>query len=160
MAEVSARLAELGITLPDPPKPIASYIPAVSVPLGSPAAGRLVFVSGQIPTIKPGLLESTGPCPVVPAETAAKAARRCVVNALAVLQAELGDLGKIRQIVKLDVFVNSDPQWGDQPKVANGASDLLVQIFGDAGKHARAAVGCPALPLNATVEVALTVLAD
>ncbi len=157
MADVASRLAELGITLPDPPKPIASYIPAVSVPIGN---GRMVFVSGQIPTIKPGLLESTGPCPVVPPEFAAKAARRCVINALAVLQAELGDLNKIRQIVKLDVFVNSDPQWGDQPKVANGASELLVQIFGDAGKHARAAVGCPALPLNATVEVALTVLAD
>ena len=135
------------MSLPTAPAPVAAYLPAVRV-------GDLVFVSGQLPFDGAGLVAS-GPVPSeVVVEDATRAARQCVLNALAVLAGEVqGNLDRVRQIVRLGVFVASDPGFTDQPTIANGASELLVEIFGDAGRHARAAVGSVALPLGATVEV-------
>lgn len=142
----SERLAELGITLPAAPKPVASYVPAVR-------SDNLLFVSGQIP-LSEGKVMMTGALPLAGSiEQAAGEARQCAINALAVAQAELGSIDRIRRVVKVGCFVASEPGFGDQPKVANGASDLMVAVFGNSGKHARAAVGCPSLPLNVTVEV-------
>jgi enamine deaminase RidA (YjgF/YER057c/UK114 family) len=151
MADVQRRLAELGLTLPVPPAPVAAYVPAVRT-------GNLVFVSGQIP-MAGGALIARGPVPSrTPLEQARTAARQCVLNALAVLNQHLeGDLRRVSRIVRLGVFVASDPGFTDQPKVANGASELLQEIFGEAGRHARAAVGSIALPLDATVEVEMVV---
>lgn len=141
-----AQLATLGITLPTPPKPVAAYVPAVRT-------GDLLFVAGQLPLLD-GKLLATGPVPsAVDLELATRAARQCAVNLLAVAKAELGDLSRIRRVVKLGVFVACDAPFADQPKVANGASELMQAVFGEAGRHARAAVGTNALPLNATVEV-------
>lgn len=144
---VNTRLAELGITLPNPPQPIAAYVPVVH-------SGNLLFVSGQLP-LTAGQLLAQGPVPsVIPLDQAQQAAAQCVLNALAIVKGALeGDLDKVRRVVRIGVFVQSDPRFGDQAKVANGASELLQKIFGDAGKHARAAVGVPALPMDATVEV-------
>ena len=149
MSTVEKRLEEAGVTLPEAPKPVAAYVPAVKV-------GNLVFVSGQVP-LREGELVAKGPVPsVVDPAAAAAAARQCVINALAVLAAALdGDLDRVRRIVRLGVFVASDPGFDGQPQVANGASELLIEIFGDAGRHARAAVGSVGLPLGATVEVDL-----
>jgi enamine deaminase RidA (YjgF/YER057c/UK114 family) len=126
---------------------VAAYLPAVRV-------GDLVFLSGQIP-LQDGRLVARGPVPsAVSPQQARGAARTCALNALAVLAASLdGDLDRVRRIVRVGVFVASDPGFSDQPQVANGASDLLVEIFGDSGRHARAAVGSVALPLGATVEL-------
>ncbi len=147
MGKVEERLRKAGISLPPAPRPVASYVPAVRV-------GDLVFVSGQIP-VRAGEVVTTGPVPsVVKPEAAREAARLCAINALAVLAAELGgDLDRVRRIVRLGVFVTSDPGFTGQPQVANGASDLLSEVFGEAGRHARAAVGSIALPLGATVEL-------
>ena len=149
MSTVRQRLADAGVTLPPAPKPIAAYAPSVRV-------GDLVFVSGQIPMLD-GSLAAVGPVPsAVGVEAAAAAARQCAVNALAVLaDAVDGDLDRVRRIVRLGVFVASDPGFHDQPRVANGASELLVEVFGPAGRHARAAVGSVGLPLGAAVEVEL-----
>ncbi len=142
----SQRLAELGLTLPAAPRPVASYVPAVR-------SGNLLFISGQIPIVE-GKVTMTGAMPAAGSiEQAAAAARQCALNALAVAKAELGSIDRIRRVVRVGCFVASEPNFGDQPKVANGASDLMVAVFGDAGKHARAAVGSSALPLNVTVEV-------
>ncbi len=149
MSTVRQRLADAGVILPPAPKPIAAYVPWVRT-------GDLVFVSGQIPMLD-GALVAVGPVPsAVGVEAAAASARQCVVNALAVLAEALDrDLDRVRQIVRLGVFVASDTGFHDQPRVANGASELLVEVFGDAGRHARAAVGSVGLPLGATVEVEL-----
>jgi enamine deaminase RidA (YjgF/YER057c/UK114 family) len=130
---------------------VAAYVPAVR-------AGHLVFVSGQIPMLD-GKLLAFGPVPsVVSVVQAQQAARQCVLNGLAVLEQVVAvDLESVRHIVRLGVFVCSDAGFTEQPKVANGASELLVDIFGDRGKHARAAVGSIALPLGATVEVDMVV---
>jgi enamine deaminase RidA (YjgF/YER057c/UK114 family) len=139
-------LHELNITLPDAPKPVASYVPALQ-------SGNQVFVSGQIPIAEKALL-FTGSVPSqVAVEQAIVCARQCTLNALACLQAQIGDLNKVTRVVKVGVFVASDPGFGDQPKIANGCSDLLVEIFGEIGQHARAAVGVSALPLNVPVEI-------
>jgi len=147
MPDIAARLAELRITLPVPPRPVAAYVPAVR-------SGNLVFVSGQVP-FQDGKLLATGPVPsAVTVEQAREAARQCILNGLAVLASMVdGDLNRVRRIVRVGVWVCSDPGFADQPKVGNGASELLVEIFGDDGRHARAAVGSVALPLGATVEV-------
>ncbi len=147
MTTVADRLQALGIQLPDAPAPVASYVPAVRT-------GDLLVVSGQIP-FRDGHLMASGPVPTaVSVDDAQAAARQCVLNALAVAAANLnGDLERIRRVVRVGVFVQSDPDFTDQPVVANGASDLLVELLGDAGRHARAAVGSIALPLGATVEV-------
>lgn len=140
-------LQKMGITLPQAPKPVASYVP-------TRRTGNQVFVSGQIP-FSDGALLATGSVPGdVDAETAIRCARQCTLNALACLKSEIGDLGKVTKVVKVGVFVASAPGFGDQPKIANGCSDLLVEIFGQQiGQHARAAVGVSALPLNVPVEI-------
>jgi enamine deaminase RidA (YjgF/YER057c/UK114 family) len=139
-------MAELGLDLPEAPSPVASYVPAVRV-------GSLLFVSGQIP-IRDGTLLATGTVPnEVSIEEAQGLARQCVLNALAVLKAEVGSIDRLKRVVRVGCFVASEPGFGGQPKVANGASDLLVEIFGEAGRHARAAVGAVGLPLNVPVEI-------
>jgi enamine deaminase RidA (YjgF/YER057c/UK114 family) len=147
MSSILDRLRDLGLELPEAPKPVASYVPCVRT-------GNLLFVSGQIP-IRGGDLVASGPVPSrVSVETARLAAAQCLLNGLAVARDALdGDLGRIVRVVRLGVFVASDPGFNDQPVVANGASDLLVELLGEAGRHARAAVGSVALPLGAPVEV-------
>jgi enamine deaminase RidA (YjgF/YER057c/UK114 family) len=141
-----ARLAELGLQLPEPAKPVAAYIP-------TRRAGNLLYISGQIP-VRAGKLLAEGPIPSrVSPEQARDCARQCVLNGLAAAKASLGSLSAIRQVVRVGVFVCSDPGFTAQPQIANGASELLVEIFGEAGRHARAAVGSIALPLGAPVEV-------
>ena len=152
MSSVQQRLLDAGVALPPAPKPVAAYVPSVR-------AGDLVFVSGQIP-LRDGALTATGPVPSeVTVEAATAAARQCVINALAVLADALdGDLDQVRRIVRLGVFVASDTGFKGQPTVANGASELLLEVFGEAGRHARAAVGSVGLPLGATVEVEMVAL--
>lgn len=146
---VEDRLAGLGIELPPVPSPVASYIPVV-------VSGGLAFVAGQIPLVEGELLARGKLGAELDAEAGADAARRCAIQALSALRAELGSLDRIRRIVRLTVFVASAPGFTDQPKVANGASDLLGEVFGELGKHARSAVGVAELPLGAPVEVEVT----
>jgi enamine deaminase RidA (YjgF/YER057c/UK114 family) len=149
--DIHTRLRELGLTLPTPPKPVAAYIPFVR-------SGNLVYVSGQVPLVD-GKIVCSGPVPsAVSIDQASAAARQCALNGLAIVAGALeGDLNRVRRIVRLGVWVCSDAGFTDQPKVANGASELLVEIFGENGRHARAAVGSVALPLGATVEVEMLV---
>lgn len=150
MHAIESRLAELKLQLPEAPKPVASYVPAVR-------SGQWVIVSGQLP-FRNGQLLATGKVgSLVTIEQATEAARQAVLNGLAVVKAEIGDWSKFSRVVRVGVFVASDDAFTAQPKVANGASDLLVDIFGDAGKHARSAIGTNVLPLNASVEVELIV---
>ncbi|MBM0170703.1 RidA family protein [Altererythrobacter sp. C41] len=142
---IEAKLAELGITLPEAAAPVASYVPVV-------VAGGLAHVSGQLPFID-GKLVTGRLGEDVALDQGAAAARACGLMILAQLKAALGSLDRVEQIVKLGAFVNSAGDFTDQPKVANGVSDLMLEVFGDAGRHARAAVGVPALPLGAAVEV-------
>jgi enamine deaminase RidA (YjgF/YER057c/UK114 family) len=141
-----ARLAGLGVELPPVPQPVASYIPVV-------VSGSLAFVAGQIPAAdgKPLAVGKLGA--EIDVDVGALQARRCVLQALAALKAELGSLDRIRRIVKLTVFVASAPGFTDQSTVANGASDLLGEVFGDMGRHARSSVGVAELPLGVPVEV-------
>jgi enamine deaminase RidA (YjgF/YER057c/UK114 family) len=142
------KIAELGLELPEVVKPLAAYVPTVRT-------GNLVYTSGQVPVVK-GEVQFTGKVGAeVSVEDGQAAARTCALNALAALKAEVGDLSKIKRIVKAVVFVASAPDFTGQPQVANGASELLGEIFGEAGKHARSAVGVAALPLNVPVEVEL-----
>jgi len=147
---IEARLAELGLILPAAPKPVAAYVPCVR-------SGNLVLVSGQLP-IAAGKLLMTGRVPsVVDLEQAQECARQCVLNGLAILKAELdGDWSRLVRVVRVGAFIQSDSGYGGQPQVANGASEFLVALLGDAGKHARAAVGVNALPLDAPVEIEFT----
>ncbi|HVU63889.1 MAG TPA: RidA family protein [Phycisphaerales bacterium] len=141
-----ARLASLGIVLPVPAKPVAAYIPARR-------SGNLLYISGQIP-MRDGALIATGRVPeAVSLEKARECARQCAINGLAAAKAELGSLAAIRQVVRVGCFVACVDGYGDQPKIANGASEFLVEVFGESGKHARAAVGTNSLPLNIPVEV-------
>lgn len=154
MPDIQRRLQDLGLTLPAAPRPVAAYIPFVR-------SGNLIFVSGQIPIVD-GKVTCTGPVPsAVSLDQARAAARQCALNGLAIVGGALGgaeaSLDRVRRIVRLGVWVCSDPGFSDQPKVGNGASELLVEIFGEAGRHARAAVGAIALPLGATVEVEMLV---
>jgi enamine deaminase RidA (YjgF/YER057c/UK114 family) len=143
---IEERLAELGMELPSTPAPLASYIPVV-------VSGTLAFVAGQVP-LSEGKALATGKLGAeVDVEAGAGLARRCALQALSVLKAELGSLERIRRIVKLTVFVASASGFTDQPKVANGASDLLGDLFGEMGRHARSAVGVAELPLGVPVEV-------
>jgi len=141
---IEARLAELGITLPQAAAPVASYVPVVVDGRRAYLSGQLPFVDGQLVTGKLGA--------TVTVEEGQAAARACGLMILAQLKAA-GLLERVEQVVKLGGFVASTPDFTEQPKVANGASDLMVQVFGDAGKHARSAVGVPVLPLDAAVEV-------
>lgn len=142
-----AALVGLGLTLPAPAAPVAAYIP-------TRRSGNLLYVSGQIP-IREGKLLATGTVPsAVSMEVARQCALQCTLNGLAAAKAALGgSLAGIRQVVRVGCFVASDAGFGDQPKVANAASELLMQVFGEAGRHARAAVGTNALPLNVPVEI-------
>lgn len=153
IAVIEERLTELGIELPPAPAPVASYVPVR-------VAGDLAFVAGQIP-LDGGALWYPGKVGAeVSLEQGVEAARRCALQALSALRDALGSLDRVRGIVKVDVFVASAPGFVDQPKVANGASDTLVEIFGEAGRHARAAVGVTELPLGASVEVAIVAAID
>ena len=144
------RLAELGLTLPEAPRPVGSYVPFVR-------AGDLVFTSGQLP-IRAGRVAVTGKLgATLSVERGAEAARLAVLNAMAQVAAAAGGLANVARVVRLGVFVNSAAGFTEQAKVANGASDLLVQVFGDAGRHVRAAVGVNELPLDAAVELELLV---
>ncbi len=150
MSTPEERLAELGLAVPDVAKPVAAYVPAVR-------SGSHVFTSGQLP-MRDGHLLTTGKVGgEVSAEEGVECARQCALNALAAVRAELGDLSSIKRVVKVVAFVASTPDFTGQPGVANGASELFGQVFGDAGQHARSAVGVPVLPLDAPVEVELVV---
>jgi enamine deaminase RidA (YjgF/YER057c/UK114 family) len=145
---VAARLAELGMTLPQVTKPVASYVPAA-------VTGNLVFTAGQLP-FADGALPATGKVGAeVSSEDAQRFARTCALNALAAAESVIGSLDRVTRIVKVVGFVASAPDFTGQPAVINGASDVLVEIFGDAGRHARSAVGVAVLPLDAPVEVEL-----
>ena len=143
------RLSRLGLELPPPPEAVASYVPVV-------VAGPFAFVSGQVPLVGGSMLHAGHVGADVSLEQAQEAAQRCTVLALSALRGELGSFERVRRIAKVTVFVASSPAFTDQPKVANGASELLQQVLGEHGRHARAAVGVAALPLGASVEVAVT----
>ena len=146
MSKLDERLAELGITIPAIAKPVAAYVPAV-------ITGNLVYTSGQLPFVD-GALAATGKVGAeVDADTAKAMARTCVLNGLAAAHGVIGSLERITRVVKVVGFVASDPSFTGQPGVVNGASELLGEIFGDAGAHARSAVGVAVLPLDAPVEI-------
>ncbi|MFC9971798.1 RidA family protein [Spirillospora sp. NPDC127200] len=150
MGSPEDRLRELGLELPDVAAPLASYVPTART-------GSLVYTAGQLPLVK-GELPVTGKVGAeVTAEQAAEQARVCALNAIAAVKAEIGDLAKVVRVVKVVGFVASAPDFYGQPQVVNGASDLLGEVFGEAGVHARSAVGVGVLPRNAPVEVELIV---
>lgn len=150
MGAVEDRLAEIGLSVPDVAKPVASYVPAVRT-------GSYIYTSGQVP-LRDGQLITTGKVGAgVSPEDARECAQQCALNAIAAVKAELGDLDLVKRVVKVVCFVASDSAFTGQPQVANGASDLLGKAFGDAGVHARSAVGVPVLPLDAPVEVEIVV---
>jgi enamine deaminase RidA (YjgF/YER057c/UK114 family) len=150
MSTPEERLAELGLSVPEVAKPVAAYIPAVR-------SGNHVFTSGQLP-MRDGQLMLTGKVGgEVSQDEAVECARQCGLNALAAVRAEVGELSAIKRIVKVVAFVASTPDFTGQPLVANGVSELLGEVFGDAGRHSRSAVGVSVLPLDAPVEVELIV---
>ncbi len=148
MSRIEERLAELGLELPPPPQPLASYVPVV-------VSGSLAFVSGQTPTSEGTPLFTGHVGAEVTLEEARQAAARCALQALSALREALGDLDRVRRIVSVSVFVASAAGFVEQPQAANGASDLLVEILGDSGRHSRAAIGVSELPLGVPVEVSL-----
>ena len=142
---IEEKIKPLEITLPNPPIPAGSYIPAIKT-------GNLLFISGQIP-MENGKVLFTGKVTDENLETAQKSARMCAINLLAQMKRELGSLDKVKKIVRLSGFVNSDTEFYQHPKVINAASDLFFEIFGDKGKHSRIAVGVACLPLNSMTEI-------
>ncbi|MBX3316494.1 MAG: RidA family protein [Phycisphaeraceae bacterium] len=144
------RLVELGITLPAAPKPVAAYVPAVR-------SGALLFVAGQIPMREGRLLHQGRVGVEVSIEDGIACARQCAINGLAVIREALGSLDSVARVVRLGVFVACDAGFHDQPRIANGASQLMLDVFGEAGRHARAAVGTNDLPLGAPVEIEFTI---
>ncbi len=148
MSTPEERLAELGLTIPDVVPPVATYVPAVRV-------GSLVYTAGQLPMLDGALITTGKVGDQVTPEQAAACAQQCALNALAAIRSVTGDLSHVR-IVKVVAFVASTPDFTGQPGVANGASDFFGSVFGEAGVHARSAVGVPALPLDAPVEVEVT----
>lgn len=144
--KIEARIAELGVTLPQAAAPAANYVPFVRT-------GNQLFVSGQIPMGANGIEYQGKLGAGVSIEDGQAAARLCAINLLAQAKAALGDLDKVVRLVKIVGFVNSAPDFGDQPKVMNGASDFLVEALGDVGRHARSAVGVAGLPFGVAVEV-------
>jgi enamine deaminase RidA (YjgF/YER057c/UK114 family) len=145
MSEIDQRLSALGIALPEPAAPVAAYVPAV-------LAGKLLHVSGQLP-FQDGELMTGRIGEDRDLDYGQRAARACGIMLLAQIRKALGSLEEVERIVKLGVFINSAPMFTDQPKVANGASELMEAVFGEAGRHARSAVGVPVLPLGAAVEI-------
>lgn len=147
---IDEKLKSLNITLPIPPKPAGAYIPVV-------ISDQTVYVSGQIP-IEDGKVAYKGKVPTEQSlEQAQMAAKLCIINALAQLKSELGSLDRISKIIRVSGFVNSSPDFTDQPKVINAASNLLFEIFGQKGQHSRIAIGVTSLPLGATVEIDMIV---
>ena len=147
---IEEKLKELGIDIPTPPSPAGSYIPVVTT-------GNLAFVSGQIP-MKEGKVIFEGKVPENQSvDSAREAAKICIINGLAQLKINLGSLDKITKFVRISGFGNSSPDFAEQPKIINAASDLLVEVFGDMAKHSRIAVGVANLPLNSTVEIDMIV---
>jgi enamine deaminase RidA (YjgF/YER057c/UK114 family) len=140
------KLKELGIDLPEAPQPLGSYVPVVRT-------GNLVFLSGMLPLVEGKLLRQGKVGEQVSVDDAKEDARRAVINALAVLRSSLGSLNAVKRCVKITGYIASSPDFADQPKVLNAASDLIYAIFEDAGKHVRAAIGVTVLPLNAPVEI-------
>ena len=150
MSTPEENLAELGLSVPEVAKPVAVYVPAVRT-------GNYVFTSGQLP-MRSGELMTTGKVGgEVTQEEAVACAQQCALNAIAAVKAEIGDLDQVKRIVKVVAFVASTPDFTGQPQVANGASELFGKVFGDAGVHARSAVGVPVLPLDSPVEVEILV---
>lgn len=148
MATPEERIRELGLELPEVVKPLASYVPTVRT-------GSLVYTAGQVPMVKGELLVTGRVGAEVTVEQGIEQARICALNAIAAVKAEVGELSRVARIVKVVGFVASAPDFGGHPQVVNGASDLLGQVFGEAGVHARSAVGVASLPRNAAVEVEL-----
>jgi len=150
MTHPEEKLAALGLSVPEVAKPVAAYVPALRT-------GNYIFTSGQLP-MRSGSLMYTGKVGAeVSVEEAVECAQQCALNAIAAVKAEIGDLGLVKRIVKVVAFVASTPDFTGQPGVANGASHLFGEVFGDAGVHARSAVGVPVLPLDAPVEVEIIV---
>lgn len=145
-----AKIKELGFTIPDAPKPLAAYIPATKI-------DNLVFTAGQLPMVNGKVIAEGQLGAEVSNEVGIKAAQVCAINCLSVIKSVIGSLDNIEQIVKVTVFVNSANGFSAQPLIANGASEFLVKIFGEAGKHVRSAVGASGLPLNAPVEIEMIV---
>ena len=143
---IASRIKDLGIELPKPPAPVASYVPTVQT-------GNLLFVSGQIPLDKDGIKYTGTVGNGLSLEEGKAAAKLCAINVLAQVQAAIGDLERVKRVVKVVVFVKAVSGFQQHPEVANGASDLFVAVFGDAGKHTRSAVGAGSLPRNVSVEV-------
>ena len=144
------KLSDLGLTLPAPPKPLANYVPVVRT-------GELLFLSGVLPS-RDGRLVMTGKLGEnLTVEQGVEAAREAVLNGLSIIRSEAGSLDRVKQIVKMVGYINSAPGFTDLPQVLNGASDLLVSVFGEAGRHARVAVGAAELPRHAPVEIELIV---
>jgi len=150
MAHPEENLARLGLSVPGVAKPVAAYVPALR-------SGQHVFTSGQLP-MRDGELITTGKVgDAVSPEEAKECAQQCALNAIAAVRAEIGDLAQVKRVVKVVCFVASTPDFTGQPQVANGASELFGEVFGDAGVHARSAVGVPSLPLDAPVEIEIVV---
>lgn len=147
---IEEKIRELGLEIPEVAKPLAAYIPAKRV-------GNLVMTSGQVPLVNGAIKYAGKVGSELNEEEGQKAAEVCALNCLAAIKGIIGNLDKIVEVVKLTVFVASEPEFTAQPKVANGASELLVKIFGDAAKHVRSAVGVTSLPLNAAVEIEMIV---
>jgi enamine deaminase RidA (YjgF/YER057c/UK114 family) len=150
MATPEERLQELGLSVPEVVPPVAAYVPAVQT-------GNYVYTAGQLP-LRDGALIATGKVGgEVTAEQAAECAQQCALNAIAAVKSVVGDLSQVVRVVKVVAFVASTPDFTAQPGVANGASEFIATVFGDAGKHARSAVGVPVLPLDSPVEVEMLV---
>jgi enamine deaminase RidA (YjgF/YER057c/UK114 family) len=150
MSKIEQRIIDLGFVLPETAKPLAAYIPAVQ-------SGNLVFTSGQLPMVAGSLAETGKVGGSVSPERAKELATVCALNALAAVKTVIGDLDKIKRVVKVVGFVSSVPEFSGQPAVVNGASEFLGEVFGDKGIHARSAVGVAVLPLDAPVEIELIV---
>ena len=150
MGNIENKIKDLGLQLPEPPKPLAAYIPAKQV-------GNLIFTAGQLPMVNGEIILKGLLGQDVEIDPAYNAAKICTLNALSAIKGVIGDLDKIKQVVRVVGYVASVPTFTQQPAVVNGASELLLEIFGENGKHARSAVGMAVLPLNAAVEIELTV---
>ena len=150
---IEEKIKQMGITIPEAAKPLAAYIPALQV-------GNLVMTSGQVPIVG-GVIKYQGKVGKdISEEEGKEAAKLCAINCLSAVKSVIGSLDRIKRIVKLTAFVNSAEGFSAQPKVANGASEFIVEIFGDAGKHVRSAVGVNELPLNSAVEIEMIVQVD
>jgi enamine deaminase RidA (YjgF/YER057c/UK114 family) len=150
---IEEKIKQMGVTIPEAAKPLAAYIPALQ-------AGNMIMTSGQVP-IENGQIKFAGKIgKVLSEEQGREAAKLCAINCLSAIKSIIGNLDKIKRIVKLTVFVNSADGFTAQPKIANGASEFIVEIFGDIGKHVRNAVGVSELPLNSAVEVEMIVMVD